>query len=512
VIGREAEAHSALDSVVGVPPTHRRSFSKAERSRGMTLRSIWLLVLAFFSASCLFGGKAQNPAPRAPAVRIDAALDGQALRAESDASAVVKLTIRPRPDDPSRHAPANVALVIDTSGSMIGKPIDDAREAARALVRSLADGDRLAVVAFGTRAEVLQPSIELDGSARSAIEEKLAAMQARGTTDLAAGLARGLEQLGEALDPDGINRVVLLGDGIPNDAAGVPGLVESSRSRGITITALGLGLDYDEALMAKIAQGSGGKFRHLEDSTKVAAFFRGEVLRLQGVVARNARLELSVGPGVRVTDVIGQTWQPNGAGATLELGDISRGDERTIYVELAAATRRAGSAVELVDAQLSWSLPGASERADASAFVASRTVAGDAAVEAGRDASVELGAALARSAAATVRALDLARGGRHGEAKALLETTAKKLDELGARLKNPKLGEEARALRALTTDLPPPSAPQRAAPRKPSDSAAPVSFGDDAVESAAPAAAMPRSAEQARRAMKQHADAIERLQ
>jgi Ca-activated chloride channel homolog len=402
----------------------------------------------------------------------------------------------------------NVALVIDTSGSMEGKPLEDARSAARALVRSLADGDRLAVVAFGTRAEVLQASSELDGDVRAEIEKKLAAMRASGTTDLAAGLNEGLEQVNRTLVADGINRIVLLGDGIPNDASSVAGQVETARSRGITITTLGLGIDYDEALMGQIAQRSGGKFRHIDDSAKVADFFRDEVLRIQGVVAMNLGLKLTPGPGVKVVDVVGQRWQPNGSGASIELGDLSRGEERTVYVEVAATTRRSGTPVELLDAEISWSAPGSGQRETLSSFVASRSAADEAAVRTGRAPAVELGAALARSAAATVRALELARAGQHHAARSLLESTAKKLDEIAVRLKNPKLVEEAKALRALTTDLPPASAPPARQAQEPAEEATP----EDLERPAPAAAAAPRSPEQARRAMKQYDSAMQRLQ
>ena len=466
----------------------------------MPIRLLALSALILALQGCRFGS-AKTAEPRPDPFTLEASLDGKALPAETTSKAIVRLVIRPRADDPKR-LPANVALVVDTSGSMAGKPLEDARTAALALVRSLADEDKLSLVVFGSRAELLLPAAELDAENRALVERKLHEMEARGTTDLAAGLTAGLEQVERGLTADGINRVVLLGDGIPNDASPIQALVERARARGITITALGLGLDYDEALMGRIARGSGGKFHHVEDSAKVAGFLRDEVLRLQGALAKNAVLELTTGPGVSVTGIVGQPWQPTPSGARLEIGDVSRGEARTVYVELAAQARRAETTLELLDAKLAYTDLGGTTGSVAT-FVSSRSVSDERAIQAGRDSSIELGAAFARSAETTVRAVELARGGKHADAKELLEATAELLENLATRLKNPRLGEEAKGLRALIGDLPPATAP---APRAPSAAVLPSEAA------AAPPIADPRSAEQTRRALRQYDDAVQRLQ
>jgi Ca-activated chloride channel homolog len=467
----------------------------------MPVRLLALCALFLALQACRFGA-AKIAEPQPNPVTIEASLDGKALPAEKTSKAIVRLVLRPRADDPSKRVPANVALVVDTSGSMAGKPLEDARAAALTLVRSLDDDDKLSLVVFGSQAELLQPTAELDRETRATVERKLAEMQARGTTELAAGLRTGLEQVESALRPEGINRMVLLGDGIPNDSSAVQGLVERARSRGVTITALGIGLDYDEALMGQIARGSGGKFHHVEDSAKVAGFLRDEVLRLQGALAKNAVLELTTGPGVSVTGIVGQPWQQAPTGARLELGDLSRGEARTIYVELSAQARRPETTLELIDAKLSFTdLAGTS--GSIASFVSSRSVDSEAAVKAGRDPSIELGAAFARSAETTVRAVELARRGQHAAAKALLENTAELLEDLAARSKNPRLVEEAKGLRALVGDLPPAAAPAAPAPAEAAQANEPAP---------AKAIAATRSAEQARRALRQYDDAVQRLQ
>ena len=113
-------------------------------------------------------------------------------------------------------------------------------------------------------------------------------MEARGTTDLAGGLRLGLLEVASHHTNEGINRVVLLSDGVPNDRAPLDAMARSAAQNGITITTLGLGTDYDETVMAHLAQHSGGRFQYVQDSAQVAAMFRDEVLRMQRVVGRNA--------------------------------------------------------------------------------------------------------------------------------------------------------------------------------------------------------------------------------
>src|SRR5690606_22829637 len=112
--------------------------------------------------------------------------------------------------------PVNVALCIDTSGSMEGKAIEEARRAAIELVGALKNGDRLAVIAFHTKTEVVVPSTALDEEVRAEAIAAIGALEAIGTTDLAGGLEAALSEIEQSYDEAGVNRLVLLGDGVPN--------------------------------------------------------------------------------------------------------------------------------------------------------------------------------------------------------------------------------------------------------------------------------------------------------
>jgi Ca-activated chloride channel family protein len=257
---------------------------------------LFLVMLVLTLPGC--GGAAPVEPTRDPNIVLDGALERRVLPAGEEAIEHARVRIGVRDPTRGQDAHANIALVVDTSGSMKGDLIVEARKAAASLVDALSDDDRLAVVAFHSKTEVLLPSTPLDDDVREQAKSAIAAMRAVGTTDMSGGLQAGLDQVGAYFDANGINRVVLLGDGVPNEGSALRPMAEAAGRRGISITSLGLGEDYDESVMGAIAQLSGGRFHYIESAAKVVAFLKQEALRLDGVYARNAVLELTPGPGV----------------------------------------------------------------------------------------------------------------------------------------------------------------------------------------------------------------------
>jgi Ca-activated chloride channel family protein len=165
---------------------------------------------------------------------------------------------------PSRgHGPVNLALVLDTSGSMEGEAIASTRAAAQALIDRMADGDRVSIVVFHSIGEVLVKSTRLDGKSRAQIAAKLGKLEARGTTDLASGWGLGLAELSAGRTEKTLNRLVLVTDGIPNDVSMIPSLVAQTRSHQVPITTLCLDVECEATLLGDIAVQTGGKYKYL---------------------------------------------------------------------------------------------------------------------------------------------------------------------------------------------------------------------------------------------------------
>ncbi len=420
-----------------------------------------LCSLLLLSAAALSGCARPKPAdsPGQGLMTIEGALANRYVLADKPGSVVARLRVATHAPEATRAGPVNVVLVLDTSGSMEGQPINDARSAALAMVDTLTDGDHLAVVAFGSRTEVLLPATELDADNRKKARKSVEAMKAEGTTDLAGGLRAGIEQAQKYLDPHGINRIVLVGDGVPNDESAIRPLAAQAASQSIPITVLGLGPDYNETLMGAVAQLSGGQFHYVRESAEVAAFFKGEVLRLKQIYARNAAVDVMPGPGVHIESVVGLPMTQSGNGSVhVALGDISRADTRDLVVRVTTDPHREGASVELFDAVLTFDDAwGEGARVERRLFLGAKATASDADLARGRNADVEDSAATMQAAATTVQAIELARNGDNDGARDVLNQAAEQVDNEGMKNKSARQRSSARKMRDLSNAIPSPA-------------------------------------------------------
>lgn len=362
--------------------------------------------------------------------------------------AVLRVRVDEGPDE--ARPPVHVALVIDTSASMEGDAIEAARAAAAQLVGSLQDGDRLTLVTFDSRPVLVVPSVELDGDARDAALEQVAAIEARGTTDLAGGLQLALSDLLPHAAEGRVTRIVLLSDGVPNQADAIPSTLAQAASAGITVTAIGFGLDYDETLLSSVAQQTGGTFHFLEAPSELVALFREENLRLQGIAAKELALVLTTGPGVELREVVGQSYALPMPQLHLWLGDLSCGEERVVVVRLAVGPHRAGARVELLDAALTYRDPRTRAMVDHHAvFLSARAQVDAAALAEAIDPAVEREIESARAAALTLQAVALSRQGNDVDAKAMLQQAAPMAAAVADRLDDGRLRDQAAEMEAL---------------------------------------------------------------
>jgi Ca-activated chloride channel family protein len=387
-------------------------------------------------------------------VEVEALTENRFVRAEKPGEIAVRLHLRAKTRKVENRPPINLGLVVDTSGSMEGSSIDHARAAALSLVDALAEGDRLALVVYNSSAEVLLPSTVLTAASLADVRARIGGMKANGTTDLAGGLSAGLAEVRRSFQAGGINRIVVLGDGVPNDAAPLPSLAQMAGQSRIAVTMLGLGLDYDETLMSQLALASGGRYHYLKDSSQVAQVFADEVLHLKEVAGRGTVVTLTPGPGVTVKEVIGLPTRRAGTRTSVILGDMSEGDRRDVVVRLSVAGRHASSVVELIDADVSADdLDRPGQRLSERAFVSVRSTADAAQIAEGGNREVKQVIARLSVADAIVRAVAAVRGGDLALGRKLLDAAEKEAKTGAKDLNDPELAEKAKTIGPLRKSL-----------------------------------------------------------
>lgn len=251
----------------------------------------------------------------------------------------------------AEREPVNLACVLDTSTSMDGSRLWFAKEALKRIIQALSPRDTLHLIAYSEDARVVFADGDLSEENKDALKTQVANLRAGGCTNILAGIEQGaalLEGPGaepEAeMDPGNVltstRRIFLFSDGEVNRGVTSPheikARVASLASKGITTTAFGIGDSFDELLMKGIAEEGKGQYVYLstepEIKTRVKKALNG-VLDLYGTEAK-----LEVRGLKHTTAQIFQGDEKNSDNpGTLLLGDIYRGGDRKILVQLAVA-------------------------------------------------------------------------------------------------------------------------------------------------------------------------------
>ena len=148
-----------------------------------------------------------------------------------------------RLDAGKKRPAANVAIVLDKSGSMNGEKMNQARAAAIDAVRMLNKDDIVSVVTYDSTVNVLVPATKL--SEPEQVISKIRGIKSGGNTALFAGVSKGAAEVRKFLDRKRVNRVILLSDGLANIGPSSPGelgnLGKSLQKENISVSTLGLG-------------------------------------------------------------------------------------------------------------------------------------------------------------------------------------------------------------------------------------------------------------------------------
>jgi Ca-activated chloride channel family protein len=198
--------------------------------------------------------------------------------------------------------PANIALVLDRSGSMDGEKMDNLKEAVGYVVDHLGDDDLVSVTIFDDQVETPAPSQTAKN--RDEIKTTLAGVIVRGGTQISGGLSTGLAEVKKGLAKDRVNRIVLLTDGQTwDDEDACLKLADEAGRLGVAITSIGIGGEWNEKLLLQIAERSRGDSHWIRNPIAILDAFRQEMEGMQSVMATNLNVTVRMSAGVRPVKV-----------------------------------------------------------------------------------------------------------------------------------------------------------------------------------------------------------------
>ncbi len=220
--------------------------------------------------------------------------------------------------------PLNVSIVIDTSGSMEGEPIEYVRDGLMRMLDGLDPGDRVSLITFATTARTQVEGIS--GDAPELIQA-IDSLGANGRTNIYDGLRVGFEAVAEHHIEFGQNRVILLSDGLANEGitnnAKILSMAAGFAAQGYGLTTIGMGTEFDVELMRSLSEQASGSFYFLESPAAVKEVFHEEVTSFLVPLAHDVQLDVDIGEAYVLRAIYGtKLFEVAGNAGTIEIPNL----------------------------------------------------------------------------------------------------------------------------------------------------------------------------------------------
>ena len=251
--------------------------------------------------------------------------------------------------DPQSSEARNVDMVIvlDRSGSMKGRKINDARQAVLHLLSGLTAKDRFALVTYSDRVQQISGLKHVTADHGKQIEALVSGLRAGGGTNLGDGLQTGINVMLAAHENGNARKLILISDGLANK-----GITDSTRlgqmagvavGKEFAVSTVGVGNDFNEQLMTTIADRGAGNYYYLENPLAFAEVFQKEFFYTRATVATNVSLLFPLEGGMSVVEAAGYPITIQKNQAVFYPGDLRAGQTRKLFLTLQVPTGETGS-------------------------------------------------------------------------------------------------------------------------------------------------------------------------
>jgi len=277
-----------------------------------------------------------------------------------------------------------VIFVVDRSGSMSGKKVEQAKEALKFVLNNLRQGDTFNIVAYDSTVEAFKPELQkYDEETRKAALGFVDGLYAGGSTNIDGALTSALGMITDSSRP---NYILFLTDGLPtagetNEAKIVANTKQNNKQR-VRMINFGVGYDLNSRLLDRLSRENFGQSEFVRPDENIEAHVSRMYSKMSSPVMTGLEVKVDVdaaGDGAPVNRVypkqaydlfageqlvmVGRYKRPGGAKVTVtgKVGSAERkfdfpgtlversSDQSYAFVEKLWAMRRIGEIIDELD-------------------------------------------------------------------------------------------------------------------------------------------------------------------
>jgi Ca-activated chloride channel family protein len=238
----------------------------------------------------------------------------------------------------------DMVIVLDRSGSMKGRKIEDARRAVLALLSGLSDQDRFALITYSDGVHIASGLSNVTAANRAGMVSAVNTIRAGGGTNLGAGLQAGIDILLASSHHLNAAKVILISDGLANKGlTNVRALSEIAAvavEKEFAVSTVGLGIDFNEHLMTAIADRGTGSYYYLENPAAFADVFQKEFFNTQSAAVTGVKVQFPLNSGITLIDAAGYPIINHNDYLVFYPGNLRSGQTRKLFLTLKVPTNR----------------------------------------------------------------------------------------------------------------------------------------------------------------------------
>ncbi|MFQ5483996.1 MAG: VWA domain-containing protein [Desulfobacterales bacterium] len=265
---------------------------------------------------------------------------------------IVSLALTLKADDIIDHSDGkyhnvDMVIVLDRSGSMKGSKIKNARQAVLNLLSNLSSKDRFALITYSDGVSRITDLQKVSDVNRKQLETFIRSVRTGGGTNLGAGLQTGINVLLSAGHNGNSGKVILISDGLANKGITshqvLGNIAGIAAEKEFAISTVGVGIDFNEQLMTKIADNGAGNYYYLENPEAFAEVVQKEFFYTQTTAVNGISVHLSMPDGISLISAAGYPITVQNNRAVFNPGDLRSNQTRKLFLTLKVPSERVGT-------------------------------------------------------------------------------------------------------------------------------------------------------------------------